>query len=48
MSDPRQADGRTLDYALWLTVRELEPSGCPRFKAGKLDFGGDAGNSRSR
>jgi putative heme-binding domain-containing protein len=33
---------RTLDYALWLTVRELEPYWMPEFQAGKLTFGGDA------
>lgn len=33
---------RTLDYALWLTVRELEPSWMPEFRAGNLTFGGDA------
>ncbi|MCI0703942.1 MAG: HEAT repeat domain-containing protein [Planctomycetia bacterium] len=33
---------RTLDYALWLTIRELEPYWMPEFKSGKLDFGGDA------
>ena len=32
---------RTLDYALWLTLRELEPLWMPEFKAGKLTFGGD-------
>ncbi|HYH67094.1 MAG TPA: HEAT repeat domain-containing protein, partial [Urbifossiella sp.] len=32
---------RTLDYALWLTLRELEPQWMPEFKAGKLTFGGD-------
>jgi putative heme-binding domain-containing protein len=32
---------RTLDYALWLTLRELEPHWMPEFKAGKLTFGGD-------
>ncbi|MBY0514173.1 MAG: c-type cytochrome, partial [Gemmataceae bacterium] len=32
---------RTLDYALWLTVRELEPYWMPAFKEGKLAFGGD-------
>lgn len=32
---------RTLDYALWLTVRELEPYWMPEFKAGNLTFGGD-------
>ncbi|MBN9522154.1 c-type cytochrome [bacterium] len=32
---------RTLDYALWLTLRELEPVWMPEFKAGKLTFGGD-------
>src|SRR5688572_27668530 len=33
---------RTLDYALWLTIRELEPYWLPEFQAGKLTFGGDA------
>jgi putative heme-binding domain-containing protein len=33
---------RVLDYALWLTVRELEPYWLPEFQAGKLNFGGDA------
>lgn len=33
---------RTLDYALWLTLRELEPYWMPEFKEGKLNFGGDA------
>lgn len=33
---------RTLDYALWLTVRELEPYWMPEFQTGKLTFGGDA------
>ncbi len=33
---------RVLDYALWLTVRELEPYWMPAFKEGKLTFGGDA------
>jgi putative heme-binding domain-containing protein len=33
---------RTLDYALWLTVRELEPHWMPEFQSGKLTFGGDA------
>jgi putative heme-binding domain-containing protein len=32
---------RVLDYALWLTVRELEPHWMPAFKEGKLTFGGD-------
>ncbi len=32
---------RTLDYALWLTVRELEPYWMPEFQSGKLTFGGD-------
>ncbi|CAN5398018.1 L-sorbosone dehydrogenase [soil metagenome] len=31
----------TLDYALWLTLRELEPEWMPEFVAGKIDFGGD-------
>ncbi|MDB5312555.1 MAG: sorbosone dehydrogenase [Gemmataceae bacterium] len=33
---------RVLDYALWLTVRELEPYWMPAFKEGKLTFGGDS------
>ena len=33
---------RNLDYALWLTMRELEPHWMPEFKAGKQTFGGDA------
>jgi putative heme-binding domain-containing protein len=33
---------RVLDYALWLTIRELEPYWLPEFQAGKLTFGGDA------
>ena len=33
---------RILDYALWLTIRELEPYWLPEFQAGKLTFGGDA------
>ncbi len=33
---------RVLDYALWLTVRELEPYWMPEFQKGKLTFGGDA------
>jgi glucose/arabinose dehydrogenase/HEAT repeat protein len=33
---------RVLDYALWLTIRELEPYWMPEFQAGKLTFGGDA------
>ncbi|MBA4189309.1 MAG: sorbosone dehydrogenase [Planctomycetaceae bacterium] len=33
---------KILDYALWLTVRELEPHWMPEFQAGKLTFGGDA------
>ncbi|MCS6863474.1 MAG: HEAT repeat domain-containing protein [Gemmataceae bacterium] len=32
---------RTLDYALWLTVRELEPYWLPEFQAGRLTFGGN-------
>jgi putative heme-binding domain-containing protein len=32
----------TLEYALWLTIRDLEPQWLPEFIAGKLDFGGDA------
>ncbi len=37
-----QPTDRILDYALWLTVRELEPYWLPEFQAGKLTFGGDA------
>ncbi|HEV3440767.1 MAG TPA: PVC-type heme-binding CxxCH protein, partial [Gemmata sp.] len=33
---------RVLDYALWLTMRELEPYWMPEFQSGKLTFGGDA------
>jgi putative heme-binding domain-containing protein len=33
---------RVLDYALWLTVRELEAYWMPEFQVGKLTFGGDA------
>ena len=33
---------RVLDYALWLTLRELEPHWLPEFQSGKLTFGGDA------
>lgn len=33
---------RTLDYALWLTVRELQPFWMPEFQSGRLIFGGDA------
>ncbi|HEY3787254.1 MAG TPA: sorbosone dehydrogenase, partial [Urbifossiella sp.] len=32
---------RVLDYALWLTVRELEPYWMPEFKAGRLTFYGN-------
>ena len=31
----------TLDYALWLTLRELEPIWLPAFQKGELTFGGD-------
>jgi putative heme-binding domain-containing protein len=30
-----------LDYALWLTVRELEPHWLPAFERGQMTFGGD-------
>ena len=30
-----------LDYALWLTARDLQPKWLPELQAGKLDFGGD-------
>ena len=33
---------RTLDYALWLTMRELEQYWLPEFKAGNIKFSGDA------
>jgi len=33
---------RVLDYALWLTIRELEPYWMPEFQTGKLTFDGDA------
>ena len=32
---------RTLDYALWLTTRELSRVWMPEFQTGKLTFGGD-------
>jgi putative heme-binding domain-containing protein len=32
---------RYLDYALWLTARELEPYWLPALQAGRLDFGGN-------
>ncbi len=32
---------KVLDYALWLTVRELEPYWMPAFRDGVLDFGGN-------
>ena len=32
---------RFLDYALWLTARELAPKWLPSLEAGTLDFGGD-------
>ena len=32
---------RFLDYALWLTARELAPQWLPALEAGTLDFGGD-------
>ncbi len=31
-----------LDYALWFTVRELQPYWMPAYQTGKLTFGGDA------
>ena len=30
-----------LDYAIWLTLRELAPVWLPELQAGKIDFGGD-------
>jgi putative heme-binding domain-containing protein len=32
---------KVLDYALWLTAKELEPQWLPAFRDGKLDFGGN-------
>ena len=32
---------RDLDYALWMTAKDLEPYWMPAFKEGKLDFGGN-------
>ena len=31
-----------LDYALWLTLRDLEPYWMPALRAGRFDYGGDA------
>ncbi len=31
-----------LDYALWLTMRDLEPYWMPALREGKFDYGGDA------
>jgi putative heme-binding domain-containing protein len=33
---------RFLDYALWLTARDLQPSWLPALQAGELHFGGNA------
>lgn len=33
---------RTLDYALWLTLRELEPQWAPQFQKGVVDFNREA------
>ncbi len=33
---------RFLEYALWLTARQLEPYWLPEVQAGRLDFGGSA------
>jgi putative heme-binding domain-containing protein len=35
---------RYVDYALWLTARELEPVWLPALQAGRLDFGGSSGH----
>jgi putative heme-binding domain-containing protein len=35
---------RYVDYALWLTARELEPAWLPALQAGHLDFGGNSGH----
>jgi len=32
---------RILDYALWMTARDLEPYWLPTFQEGRLDFGGN-------
>ncbi len=32
---------RWLDYAIWLTLRELTPKWLPELRAGTIDFGGD-------
>jgi putative heme-binding domain-containing protein len=32
---------RLLDYAIWLTARDLEPYWLPAFQEGRLDFGGN-------
>jgi putative heme-binding domain-containing protein len=32
---------RFLDYALWLTLRDLEPEWLPALQAGRFDFGGN-------
>jgi putative heme-binding domain-containing protein len=32
---------KVLDYALWLTAKELEPQWMPAFQKGRLDFGGN-------
>src|SRR5206468_874125 len=31
---------KPLDYALWLTLRELEPQWMPAFQAGRFNYGG--------
>jgi putative heme-binding domain-containing protein len=33
-----------VDYALWLTARELEPQWMPALQQGRLDFGGQVGH----
>lgn len=33
---------RVLDYALWMTAKDLESVWLPAFKEGKIDFGGNA------
>ena len=33
---------RVLDYALWMTAKDLEPYWMPAFQSGKLNFGGNA------
>ncbi len=38
----RGTPDKFLEYALWLTARQLQPHWLPALQAGKLDFGGDS------